>query len=54
MENVNVRIDLTTEVNIELISEAIQIGEVVVQAEQPMITKDLTSSSAIVSFEEIK
>lgn len=54
VENVNVRIDLTTEVNAELISEAIQIGEVVVQAEQPMITKDLTSSSAIVTSDEIR
>ena len=54
VENVAVRIDLTTEVDIELISEAIQIGEVVVQAEQPLITKDLTSTSAIISFEELK
>jgi len=54
IENVLVKIDLTTEINVELTSEAIQMGEVVVQAEQPMITKDLTSTSAIVSSEEIK
>jgi len=54
VENVSVKIDLTTDVNIELISEAIQIGEVVIQAEQPLITKDLTSSSAIVTSEEIR
>ncbi|HVO74679.1 MAG TPA: TonB-dependent receptor, partial [Ignavibacteriaceae bacterium] len=54
VENVIVRIDLTTEINIELSSEAIQMGEVVVQAEQPLVTKDLTSSSAIVTSEEIK
>jgi len=54
VENLSVKIDLTTEIDIELISEAIQMGEVVVQAEQPLITKDLTSTSAIVSSEEIK
>ncbi len=54
IENVNVRIDLTTELNVDLTSEAVNIGEVVIQAKAPMITKDLTSSAAIVSSEDIK
>ena len=54
VENVLVKIDLTTNVDMELISEAVQMGEVVVQAEQPLITKDLTSTSAIVSAEDLK
>jgi outer membrane receptor protein involved in Fe transport len=54
VENLSIKIDLTTEINIELVSEAIEMGEVVVQAEQPLITKDLTSTSAIVSSEEIQ
>jgi outer membrane receptor protein involved in Fe transport len=54
VENVQVRIDLTTNVDIKLSSEVITLGEVVVQATQPMITKDLTSTSAIVSAEDIR
>ncbi len=54
IENITVKIDLTTEIDIELTPEAINIGEVVVQAEVPLITKDLTSSSAIVTAEDIK
>ena len=54
VENVAVRIDLTTSLDIELTSEAINIGEIVIQAKAPLITKDLTSSSAIVSSEDIK
>ncbi len=54
VENITVKIDLTTQIDIELTSEAISIGEVVVQAEVPLITKDLTSSSAIITSEDIK
>ena len=54
VENVNVRIDLTTRVDQELTSTAVNVGEVVIQAKQPLITKDLTSSSAIVSSDELK
>lgn len=54
VENVAVRIDLTTNVDVQLSSEAVTLGEVVVQATQPLVTKDLTSTSAIVSSEEIK
>lgn len=54
VEKVLVRIDLTTKLDVEMTSEVITLGEIVVQATQPMITKDLTSSSAIVSSEDIK
>ena len=54
VENVFVRIDLTTKVDVEMTTEAIALGEVVVQAEQPLITKDLTSTTSIVSSEDIK
>ncbi len=54
VEKVSVKIDLTTDVSVEMVSEAVTLGEVVVQAERPMIVKDLTSSSAIVNSEEIK
>lgn len=54
VENVAVRIDLTTNVDVDLSSEAITLGEVVVQAFQPLVTKDLTSTSAIVTSEDIQ
>jgi hypothetical protein len=53
-ENVVVKIDLTTNLDAELTSEAITLGEVIVQATAPLITKDLTSSSSIVTSDEIE
>ena len=51
---VRVSIDLTTEVNFELMETSIELkGEVVVIATRPLITKDLTSSTAIVSGDDI-
>ncbi len=55
IENVLVKIDLTTSVGtINLTSEAVNMDVIVVKAEQPLITKDLTSASAIVTADEIK
>ncbi len=51
---VRVSIDLTTEVNFELMETSIELKEeVVVIATRPLVTKDLTSSTAIVSGDEI-
>lgn len=55
IENVLVKIDLTTNIGqINLTSEAISMDVIVVKAEQPLVTKDLTSTSAIVTSDEIK
>ena len=54
VQNIVVKIDLTTNADVELSSEAVTLGEVVVQASQPLVTKDLTSTSAIVTSEDIK
>lgn len=54
VEKVVVKIDLTTDVNIKMVSEAVKLGEIVVQAEKPLVVKDLTSSSAIVTSDDIK
>ena len=54
LENVIVRIDLTTRVDVDLVPTSVSVGEVVIQAQRPLITKDLTASSSIVSSEEIK
>ncbi len=53
-QNVKISIDLTTELNLKLSSEVLEAGEVVVVAERPMIQKDLTSTSTVVSSTEIK
>ncbi len=55
IQEVVIKIDITTRVDVELRSEAIELNqEVVVIAERPMIDKDLTSTAATVSADEIK
>ncbi|MCK4812758.1 MAG: carboxypeptidase-like regulatory domain-containing protein [Candidatus Marinimicrobia bacterium] len=51
--DVEVKVDFTTNVDAALIVEALQAGEVTVVAERPMIQKDLTSSTSIVSAKEL-
>ncbi|MBU1064848.1 carboxypeptidase-like regulatory domain-containing protein, partial [bacterium] len=54
VQNVRVRIDLTTNVKIEMESTVLDLGEsVVVTAQRSMIQMDVTSSQAIVSSEDI-
>lgn len=53
IENVVVRTDLTTEIDFELREEVFEGEEIVVQAERPVIIKDLTASESRVSSEEI-
>ncbi|MFQ5629611.1 MAG: carboxypeptidase-like regulatory domain-containing protein, partial [bacterium] len=54
VENVKVSIDLTTTVNFELAETVLELGEeVVVVASRPIVQKDLTSSEAHVSAEQI-
>ncbi len=51
---VKVSIDLTTTINFKLSTEILDLGkEVVVTAERPMVTKDLTSVEAHVDAEQI-
>ncbi len=55
IRDVIVKIDLTTKVNVKLTLTEISLGQdVVVTAERPLVTKDLTSSKSSVSSEEIK
>lgn len=52
--DVLVKIDLTTNVDVTLSTDVLELGEeVVIQAERPLIQKDLTSTSVTVSSEEI-
>ena len=52
-ENVRVSIDLTTRINFNLSSEVLAGQEVTVVAERPMVTRDLTATTAVVGAEEI-
>ncbi|MDX1420462.1 MAG: TonB-dependent receptor [Rubricoccaceae bacterium] len=54
VEDVRVRIDLTTTVDADLNEEAIEGEEVVVEATRPLIQRDLTATTAFVSGEEIR
>jgi outer membrane receptor protein involved in Fe transport len=54
VQGVRVSIDLTTQVNFELLEASIELKEeVVVVATKPLVTKDLTSSTAIVGADDI-
>jgi outer membrane receptor protein involved in Fe transport len=54
IENVKVASDFTTTVNIDLSSDVITLDAIVVQADAPMIRKDLTSSKATVDAGQIE
>lgn len=52
---VKVAIDLTTTINFELGTQILDLGrEVVITAERPLVTRDLTSSESRVDAEQIK
>jgi hypothetical protein len=52
-ENVGVSVDLTTTMDFELISEAIEVTGVTVTAERPLIEEDLTSTAHIITTADI-
>jgi outer membrane receptor protein involved in Fe transport len=54
VRQVTVTSDRTTPVNVRLTSSAIEMQDIVVQAERPMVQKDLTATMAAVSDEQIK
>jgi len=54
VRKVEVRIDLTTAVDVKLNPTTVDVAEVVITAERPLVQKDLTSSSVTVSSDEIR
>jgi outer membrane receptor protein involved in Fe transport len=54
IENVKVTSDFTTNVDVKLSSDVVTLDAVVVQAEAPMIRKDLTSSRTTVDASQIE
>lgn len=53
IENVRISVDQTTNLDLSLAEESIEIGEVVVAAQKPLIQNDLTSTEAKISSEQI-
>jgi len=53
--NVSVSIDLTTNIDIELYEQTLELDEaIVVEGERPLLQKDVTSSQAMVSADDIE
>ncbi|MCB9205847.1 MAG: TonB-dependent receptor [Ignavibacteriales bacterium] len=52
--NVAIIVDQTTQLNVELNAQSIQVADVVVTAKTPLIQKDVTSSISVVTREEIE
>lgn len=54
VSNVRVSVDLTTELNFDMPTEAVEIGEVSIVAERPIVNKNATNSQTVRTAEEIK
>lgn len=54
MQDVVITVDQTTILSVSLNSQTIQVGEVVVTARTPLIQKDVTSSIAVITREQIE
>ncbi|MFQ5864272.1 MAG: TonB-dependent receptor domain-containing protein [bacterium] len=54
IENIRVNSDLTTEVNFEMPSEALEVSEISIVAERPLVQKNATNAVRIQGYEEIK
>ncbi len=53
IQNIKVSVDQTTRIDISLSVEAIELQDIVVSAERPIVRKDLTSTEAKVSGDQI-
>jgi outer membrane receptor protein involved in Fe transport len=53
VNNVRVSIDQTTRIDFEMVERAIQIADIIVSAEKPIVRKDLTSTESKVSGDKI-
>ncbi|MDP2302458.1 MAG: TonB-dependent receptor [Ignavibacteria bacterium] len=54
VNNVVISVDQTTQLSVELSSQSLQLGEIFVTATKPLVQKDVTSSIAVISREEIE
>ncbi|MFH1195698.1 MAG: TonB-dependent receptor [bacterium] len=53
VKNVRVSVDQTTKLDFDLTSEALEVSEVIVTAERPIVQQDLTSTEAKISGDQI-
>jgi outer membrane receptor protein involved in Fe transport len=53
IQNVRVSVDQTTKVDVDLSEQAVEIEDIIVSAERPIVRKDLTSTEAKISGEDI-
>jgi outer membrane receptor protein involved in Fe transport len=53
-ENVTITPDFTTELNIQLRTEAVELNEVRVEAERPLLQKDATGTTRFIDAEDIQ
>lgn len=54
VQNVSVQVDLTTEINAQLEPTEVQVGEVVIIAEQKLVQKDVTSTRRTITSDNIR
>lgn len=54
IQGVRIQIDLTTEIDIRIREEVLEGEEVVIIAERPLVQKDLTATTSVVSGDEIR
>ena len=54
VQKVKVSIDLTTQVNFSLVSTVLEMGEVVVTAERPLVNPEITASLHVTTAEEFQ
>lgn len=54
IENVRVQIDLTTSLNIQIGEQVIEGEEVIITAQRPLVQRDLTATTSVVSGEEMR
>ena len=53
IDKVQVSLDLTTTIDFQLTSEAVEVGGITVTAERPLIEKDLTSTAHIITSADV-
>jgi hypothetical protein len=53
IEDVRVAVDRTTNISVELASTELELDEIVISAETPLVQKDLTSSISVMTRDEI-
>lgn len=54
VSNVRVNIDLTTRINLQMKETVVEVGEITVVAERPVVAKDISASQAYIQSEQVE